>query len=54
VIVENPPVEHIINLHIEKLPESVYLATSEDGYWFSLINLQLTEFLIKILKIGDL
>jgi predicted RNase H-like HicB family nuclease len=22
--------EHIVNLHIEKLPEGVYLATSED------------------------
>jgi len=23
-------VEHIVNLHIEKLPEGVYLATSDD------------------------
>lgn len=24
------PMEHIVNLHIEKLPEGVYLATSDD------------------------
>lgn len=24
------PVEHVIKLHIEKLPEGVYLATSDD------------------------
>ncbi len=27
---EGSSVEHIVNLHIEKLPEGVYLATSDD------------------------
>jgi len=27
---ENPTIEHIVNVHVETLPEGVYLATSDD------------------------
>jgi len=31
--------EHIVNLHIEKLPEGVYLATSEDPRRYAARNI---------------
>ena len=35
--------EHIVNLHIEKLPEGVYLATSDDVPWLVAQGRTITE-----------